>query len=392
MNGEKINLVPEASACSGCGACMTVCPKAAISMQEAADGCKYPVIDPSLCVGCQKCLKICAYRQEQGSQLPQAAYAAVGKDDELVENSASGGVFASLALSWIRSGGLVAGAVMDLTDGVQVYHVLSDCEADIRRMQGSKYVQSDAWRCYAQILEATKEGRQVLFSGTPCQVAAVKKLTGNPDNLTTIDLICHGVPPVKMLNEYVQLLEKRFNGKVESFRFRDKSQKKNFTAGLDVRYGKMMRRFYLRSHDLSFYKHFLESANYRENCYNCPFARLERGADLTIGDYWGIEKQHADDFETGRMPKTDAWSSILVNTEKGSRLLNEHAREILLYASNPEWVAAENHQLQYPTPVPEGRSMLFRIYEQEGYKGVEKAFVKTRGGWLKYHLRLWRGL
>ncbi len=391
MNGEKINLVPDVSSCSGCGACIVACPKAAIRMKEAADGCKYPVIDPALCVGCRKCLKVCAYRQEQSNQLPLAAYAAVGKDEDVVKNSTSGGVFASLALSWIRSGGLVAGAVMNLTNGVQVYHILSEDEADIRRMQGSKYVQSDAWRCYAPILEALKNGRRVLFSGTPCQVAAIKKLTGNPDNLTTIDLICHGVPPVKMLKEYVCLLEKRFLGKIVSFTFRDKSARRNFCARLDIQRAGKKQKLYVSSSMLSFYKHFLQGTTYRGNCYTCPFARIERISDLTVGDYWGIKAQHADAFASGMMPEREDWSCLLVNTAKGNLLLSEYGGKMDMFRSNAEAVANENHQLRHPTRQPSQRTELLKAYAQDGYAAIEKQFVRSNGG-VRYYVRLLKQL
>lgn len=390
MNRETIDLVPDAVKCSGCGACMLVCQRGAITMKASPNGCAFPAITKESCIGCGRCVQQCVYRHPVKLRTPLAAYAAIAKDGKLVQNSASGGMFAALARSWLQSGGLVAGAVMDCSQGVQVYHILSDQTEDLQRMQGSKYVQSDAWRCYRAVKQALAKGAQVLFSGTPCQVAAIRELTGDPDHLTTIDLICHGVPPVEMLEDYVCLLGKRFHGKVESLRFRDKTLKKNFSASLDVRYGKKLRRFYLRSHELSFYKYFLEGANYRENCYSCPFARLERTADLTIGDYWGIRKRHAADFEAGKMPDATDWSCVLVNTDKGRRLLDLYAKEISLYASRLEWVAEENHQLQHPMAIPKGRAELLSRYEQDGYEGIESAFIQSRGGSLRYHLQLLR--
>ncbi|MBQ8200136.1 MAG: Coenzyme F420 hydrogenase/dehydrogenase, beta subunit C-terminal domain [Clostridia bacterium] len=392
MNRQVIDLVPDAADCSGCGACMLVCPKGAITMQAALDGSLFPVIDQKQCIGCGRCLRQCVYRQPADLNAPKEACAAVARDSEVVSHSASGGMFAALAKHWIQCGGLVAGAVMDCSHSVQVYHILSDRVEDVQRMQGSKYVQSDAWRCYQAVLDALAAGKQVLFSGTPCQVAAIRELTGDPDHLTTIDLICHGVPPLKLLDDYVRLLSRRFHGQIEAFRFRDKALKKSFSASLDVRYGEKVKRFHLRSHELSFYKYFLEGANYRENCYSCPFARLERTADLTIGDYWGVRKRHAADFEAKKMPDVADWSCVLVNTPKGRRLLDLHAQEISLYASAPEWVAEENHQLSQPTIPPEGRMSLKRLYEQKGYGGVEKAFIQEKGGSLKYHLRLCKQL
>lgn len=389
MNKERIELVPDAAKCSGCGACMAACPKAAIAMREGPYGCKYPVIDEEACIRCGKCRQVCPYHLPEEEAIPKAAYAAVGTDEPLVRSSASGGIFATLALDWIKSGGLVAGAVMDCDGGVQVYHVLSDKTEDVACMQGSKYVQSDAWRCYSETVTALREGKRVLFSGTPCQIAAIRRLTGDPDNLTTIDLICHGVPPVKMLDEYIRLLGKRFRGKVSGFTFRDKSIRRDFCARIDVQRGRT-RSYYLRSSILSFYKHFLTGTFYRENCYSCPYARLARVSDLTIGDYWGIEARHAEDFRSGKMPARKDWSCVLVNTDKGRLLLDDHGSALAIYPSNAEWVAQENHQLRHPSAKPAERDALLQRYAQGGYAAVEDAFVQGCGGKLRYHVRLIR--
>jgi coenzyme F420-reducing hydrogenase beta subunit len=134
MEKKTIRLFDEPHQCSGCGACLVVCPKQAIRMTERKYGCKYPVIDEDACVGCGKCERVCAYQSPRVGQQPAAAYAAVGENAELVSRSASGGIFASLAMRWICEGGLVAGAVMDVQDNMQVYHLLSDKAEDIRRM------------------------------------------------------------------------------------------------------------------------------------------------------------------------------------------------------------------------------------------------------------------
>lgn len=390
MEKKPICLFEDPRQCSGCGACLAACPRQAIQMIEGSYGCKYPVIDDAACVGCGKCKGVCTYQSPQAGRQPVAAYAAVGKDDDLVKHSASGGMFASLAMRWIRDGGLVAGAVMDVSPDVQAYHLLSNREEDIRRMQGSKYVQSDAWRCYGDVVVALRNGKRVLFTGTPCQVAAIKALTGDPDNLTTIDLICHGVPPLKLLNDYVQLLGRRFHGKVTGFTFRDKSVQKEFCARIDVQRGKKRRSYYLRSSILSFYRHFLKGTLYRENCYFCPYARQERISDMTIGDYWGISKFHAEDFKTGRMPQRNDWSCALVNTDKGKALLDDGGTDIALYPSQLEWVAEQNHQLRHPTAEPEGRRATLQCYEKAGYAAVEGDFVRASGGKLRYLVRLYR--
>lgn len=388
MEKDRINLVSDAGQCSGCGACMAVCPKEAITMQEAADGCVYPVIDHDKCIRCGKCLRICDFHQPETLRAPIEAWAAAGRDDALVKRSASGGVFATLAMRWIADGGLVAGAVMDVdAQGVRVYHLLSDKAEDVRRMQGSKYVQSDAWRCYAGVTAALRAGRNVLFSGTPCQVAAIRRLTGNPDNLTAIDIICHGVPPQRMLADYAQILSRRFHAPLTGLVFRDKSVGRSFCARIDLQRRKHVSSLYLRSHELSYYKYFLESAIYRESCYQCPYARLERAADLTIGDYWGVEKHHAAEIAAGMRHHSD-WSCMLVNSDKGARLLERSAESFDVIPSQSAWVSAQNHQLQHPSGKPDEREDLLQLYRTQGYRGMEAAFVRKEGGKLRYAVRL----
>lgn len=393
MNDEAIRLVESSAKCSGCGACMAVCHKQAITMRPGENGCLYPVIDGEKCVRCGKCLRICEYAGGAvGGNLPRAVYAAAGKEADLVRSSASGGVFATLAMAWMQAGGLVAGAVMDCDGGAKVYHVLSDKAEDVRRMQGSKYVQSDAWRCYGDVQAALKAGKRVLFSGTPCQTAAIRALTGNPEQLLTVELICHGVPPQMMLDEYVRILSKRFGGKLTGFTFREKRVPKSFCARMDIQRGKKVRSLYLRSHELSLYKYFLEGAIYRENCYTCPYAREERGSDLTIGDFWGVERYHQDDFASGAMEKRPDWSCILVGSTKGEALLKQHGIAMTLHPSRLEWAAAENHQLRRPAQKPASRSEVLRLYQTGGYSAVEDDFIHKNGGRIRYFLRMMKQL
>jgi len=390
MEKARINLVSDTSLCSGCGACMAACPKAAITMQESVDGCVYPVIDHESCIRCGRCLQICDFHQPVVLRVPLGAWAAAGRDDALVKRSASGGIFAAIAMRWIADGGMVAGAVMDMDEqGLQVYHLLSDKAEDVCRMQGSKYVQSDAWRCYADVAAALQAGRKVLFSGTPCQVAAIRRFTGDPEDLVTIDLICHGVPPVKMLKEYAGLLGKRFFGKVTNIVFRDKDVGKSFCARIEILRGKRESSLYLRSHDLSFYKLFLEGVNYRENCYHCPYAGLNRVGDLTIGDYWGVEKRHAHDFDSGRMQHRSDWSCVLANSERGCALL-EDQEDLLLHPTKIEWVAQDNAQLNHPMRKPSSRNSMLAAWERGGYDAVEADFVRAQGGKTRYAIRLWK--
>lgn len=375
-----ITLASDEAKCAGCGACMTVCPVQAISMETDAYGHLFPRIRENTCIQCGKCMAVCDFSKPAETGKPIKAYAASGKDDRLVKNSASGGVFATLANAACADGICIAGAVMDIADGqADVYHLLSNKKEDLQRMQGSKYVQSDAWRCYDAVIRSIKSGERVLFSGTPCQVAAIKALTGDPQNLITVDLVCHGVPSQRMLNDYLRILKKRFGGTVQQFSFRDKSCGKNFCARIDIAKKKNI---WLRSHYLSFYRYFLEGETYRESCYACPYATMGRTADITIGDYWGVEQFHD-------VPSGKAWSCVLVNTEKGNAFLETYGAGMTLIPTEAEWIARNNKQLTAPSVKGKNRERILKKYTQGGYAAVEKDFVAYNGGKIRF---FWRSL
>ena len=375
-----IMLASDEAKCAGCGACSAACPVQAISMEMDIYGHAFPKIHEDMCIQCGKCVGVCDFVKPFETNQPLKAYAATGKDDDVVKYSASGGVFATLADAARIDGVNIAGAVMDITGGqADVYHLLSDKKEDLQRMQGSKYVQSEAWRCYQEVIQRVKAGERVLFSGTPCQVAAIKKLTGDPENLITMDLVCHGVPSQKMLNDYLHILAKRFGGNVRQFLFRDKSCEKNYCAKINIT-GKR-KSIWLRSHYLSFYTYFLGGEISRESCYACPYATTKRISDITIGDYWGIEQFH-------NVPSDKAWSCVLVNTEKGNAFLDAYGAGLTLVSTQTEWVARNNRQLIGPSLKGEKRKEILKRYTEGGYLSVEADFVRYLGGTIPFYWRM----
>lgn len=221
----KTTLFRDKAECCGCEACVNVCPKKAIHMQEDECGFRYPCVDEDLCVECGLCQKVCGYKYIEEHNEPMSAHVACTLSTDIMQ-SASGGVFACLAQNIIEQGGIVYGVSMELiSDELVPMHIGVDKIEELVKLQGSKYVQSMIGDTYHQVKEQLLHGRKVLFSGTPCQVAGLKAYLGemNKENLLLVDIICHGVPSVAFFQSYIKELEKKYKGKITSFKFRDKS-------------------------------------------------------------------------------------------------------------------------------------------------------------------------
>lgn len=367
--------------CCGCGVCGNVCPKNAIEIKPDEEGFLYPEISEERCVDCGLCRKMCAYQNEDKElRTVLKTYAAQYRNDDVVKHSASGGVFACLAEAFTDDGGYVCGAVMDFEDNTaNVHHIISNKKKDITRMQGSKYVQSSLHTCLGEIKRIVKQGDKVLFCGTPCQTAAVKQLTGDPGNLFTIDIICHGVPSLAMFNSFLGY-DTRKSDEIIDFIFRDKTVSLSYCGAKLIRRKKKRLVRQLRpAHLTAFYNYFLKSAIDRNNCYSCPYAGAERIGDITIGDYWGLNKQHAEDVDSGRIDISKAWSCMLVNSEKGIKLADIYGRDIYKIESELKKAAAANAQLNHPSIRHPERETILKLYKKNGYAAVEKYYRKRKG-------------
>lgn len=223
---SSIVLFDDKKDCCGCGACMNVCPKNAIRMAEDEVGFVYPEIDQNLCIGCGACKKACGYQMQPMMQKSEAVYAAASNDDNLLRKSASGGAFAVLAENVLKKGGVVYGAALPLESGkLEPKHLRIDTVERLPELQGSKYVQSAIGDTYAQAKKDLLDGKSVLFSGTPCQIAGLKQyLKKDYENLLTVDIICHGVPSKRFFQSFMEDYGKKLGGTITEFYFRDKSK------------------------------------------------------------------------------------------------------------------------------------------------------------------------
>lgn len=366
--------------CCGCGLCGSICPKDAISMKENKEGFIVPVIDKNKCINCGLCKKMCIMNSDYKFNTPNHCYAAHNTNITEQNRSASGGVFFALAKEFIKEGGYVCGSIMEVQDhDIKIKHIISNKEEDLIKMQGSKYVQSEISHVLNKINELINNGKKVLFCGTPCQNAAVKKKVGENYNLYLVDLICHGVPSEKMFNDYIKINLNK-GEKIKQYLFRDKSIKKGFVSKkIIIKKGKEIAK-YKPAHLESFYHLFLKSYIYRENCYSCLFAKEERISDITIGDYWGIK----DVFKDVLNDDIHTWSCILVNNQHGQDLINSYGINMRLLDSKLSDIAKYNMQLRRPSPCPNERKEIMEQYTNDGYKSVEK-FFRNKIGKIKFY-------
>lgn len=377
IDAEKVQLYNQKENCSGCGACLNACNKNAISMEEDEYGFLYPEIDEAKCVNCRECEKVCAFNHLEEDNVPIKAYAAVSLNTDIMQ-SAAGGVFASLAKSVIKSGGIVYGASMEKIEGkLRVVHVPVNNVNDLIKLQGSKYVQSNTGLIYRHVKAQLDKGRKVLFSGTPCQVAGLKQYLGSDDgNLFTIDLICSGVPNQKMFNEYILQLEKKVGGEITSFKFHDKSKEGNdFSVITYFRHGNIKRKTILNTQS-SYVEMFSRSATQRVSCYSCKYASQHRPGDITLGSYLGIEQQHPELLEEngGEISIEKGVSCVIENTLKGKSWLLKYINGLKFFATSFDQIAHSNTQLSKPAKMHSQRDLIMQMYKDSGYKAIEHWF------------------
>ncbi len=326
--------------CTGCRACEQLCAKHAILMKPDKEGFLTATINNDLCIDCGVCKKRCPQNKQIAKQTSLQVLAVRLKDDELLSKSASGSVLGGIAESWIKAGGVVVGVVYD--NDWHAKHICVSKLDDLFPLLSSKYVQSDTGSSFSDVKCLLQEGRFVLYSGTSCQIAGLKAfLRKDYDNLFTMDLICHGVSSPLLFREYIKWLEKKCGFPISEYNFRDKSG----GWGLGYKYKYKYNNTYKCSDNNidPYYSRFLEGSIYRECCYNCHYCTSERIGDITIGDYWGIEKEHPDFYDTKGV------SCMLINTEKGRSLWEQYKDNYHFIDSSFDKVARHNGNLLRPT-------------------------------------------
>lgn len=304
--------------CCGCSACADACAKNCIEMLADDEGFVYPKVDTSNCIGCSACLKACPVKQFKKSDNKFTAIACVNKDEAVRKQSTSGGVFTPLAKTVIDNGGVVIGAAFD--GDFQVKHICADNADDLQKFRSSKYVQSNTLGIYRQTEKLLKEGRTVLFSGTPCQAYALKAyLKKDYENLITVDLFCHGAPSPKIWNKYLEFINPN-NKKIENISFRDKRISWE-DYSLAVKFSDSETATFWKNDP--FARGFGFSVFNRPYCSVCRLKSFPRQSDITLGDLWLVARIFPE------MDDHKGVSFVLLNTDKGRALFDSIKKDVV---------------------------------------------------------------
>lgn len=407
--------------CTGCMACGNACRHGAIEFFRNDEGFLHPKIDLEKCVACRMCIRACPILTPcppAGTQEEKCVFAAWAKDEDIRSESSSGGVFSVLAKETIDAEGVVFGAAFD--DDFSLRHIMVEDEDGIKKLRGSKYVQSRIGDTFSLAERVLKSGRRVFFTGTPCQIAGLRMfLRRDYVNLLTADIVCHGVPSPKVFESYKDWLESRLGCPLGSYKFRDKrwSWKNYNTKASPFRGRKFQHESLSAEQDLRFagtfedrgtvfapeeklqhespliaekngelfgtwqedpwMRGFLREYFLREGCHSCRFSNTKRPGDITLADYWGYRSRK------GKFKDDDRGiSMVMLNDEKG-RIAFERIKPDLVFIETPiEEAVRGNPALSRCFPPSPRRAEFWKDFQKSGYAGtLEKYMAPEKISW-----------
>ena len=358
--------------CCGCMACVNACPVDAIAERDDDNGFVYPCIDKDNCVNCGLRERVCAWTKPKEETLNVlSAYALRYKDEDTLMKSTSGGAFTALAEEVLRQRGYVVGASWE---GLELRHVVIEERGEMDKIRGTKYVQSGIGFVFKKVKELLEANRQVIFVGTPCQVAGLKSFLRHPyTNLLLVDFLCHGVPNNEFLKAHVRYIEQLKHKKVERYLFRDKKYGWNSSGIEGVVYAGGRKAF---SYETQAYnKFFYSNVSLRPSCLDCRYRSQHRNSDITIADFWGVEKVLGRQDDKGM-------SLVFVNSERGKAAFSK-------IGTNCEIKSVPLEKVLYRIPTKPARSKydadkFWALYREKGYAAVVKKYAPST---LKARLR-----
>lgn len=353
--------------CTACTACKHVCPVQAITMERKHDGFLYPHIDESLCIECGKCKQVCPVENAPTSYEGSACIATYNKNEEQRLKSTSGGVFYLLAQQVLKDGGIVFGAAYN--NESKVVHRSVGSIDDIGALQGAKYVQSELNDKFLEAEEALKAGKKVLFSGTPCQIAGLKKYLGKDyENLLTADLVCHGVPSPLAWESYLEYRKDKDNQEMIADKINVRSKETGWSRyAYSVQYTYNNGYVYRKpSGQDPYMRAFVSNMTLRPSCNECHFKGLKRCSDFTLGDFWGIWNIKPE------MDDNKGTSLVVIHSEKGKEYWKKIEEHCESSAVSEEEAYRENPSMMEASPIHPDRDEILQRLNEQSFSVVEE--------------------
>lgn len=368
--------ITDKSKCCGCNACGDVCPKDAITFKTDIEGFWYPEVNMDRCIDCGLCEKVCPELHinelKKNDYEQPVTIAAINKNMKVRWDSTSGGAFSALADAMYAQGGYVSGAVYN--EDFSVSNFISDNPADLAKLRSSKYLQSNAEGLYKRIRDLLRKGEKVLACGTPCQMAALRSfLHKDYDNLIIVDFICRGVNSPKVYRKYLDSLERRYGGKVVYVKAKNKELGwRNLTRKVVFDNGKV---YYGVRMDDDFRRGYHTNVFCRPSCYVCQYKGFPRMADITIADYWGIEKVDKN------LDNNIGTSMILLNSKKGEAYFDLVKDKLEWEYTKFESILPGNIALRKPIePAKINRKLFFEDLDKGTFDDVVRKYFPLKKG------------
>lgn len=380
-----MNVFDKKNLCCGCTACYSVCPKSAITMKADERGFSYPSVNEELCVNCGICKNVCDFQKSERENYvdleDNKILAVKHKDFSERISSRSGGTFMAVCDYVLERNGVIYGAAFG--ENLKVKHIRAESKEQVNRLKGSKYVQSDMGDTFSMVKKDLKDGRYVLISGTACQTAGLKSFLKKTDTekLIICDIVCHGVPSPLFYEDYLKYLERKSRSAVTEFNFRDKY----FGWASHIEGYKAKKKYFSNIYTDLFYKHIM----FRPSCEKCRYTSFNRPSDITLADFWGIDKA-VSGFNDNK-----GVSLIIVNTAKGQGIIDEVSSKLDIRESNKTDCLQPN--LQHPSVFSDRTEEFWRDYTSNGIEFVIKKYgnnnfksqmkLKLKIFLYKHHLR-----
>lgn len=370
--------------CCGCNACGDICPKGAITFKTDMEGFWYPEVNKDKCIDCGLCEKVCPIiniKDLKKNDLPESiCYAAEHKNLEVVFDSTSGGLFSALADIMYRNKGYVGGAIFNEDFSVRQY--VSNDKADLPKLRSSKYLQSNFEGFFKQVRDLVKAGEKVLVCGSPCQMAALRAfLRKDYENLIIADYICRGINSPKVWKKYLDSFEERYGHKVVYCKAKSKEYGwRNLTQKVILDNGKA---YYETKDQSNFAKGYLQTGVYcRPSCYDCKFKGYPRISDITLADFWGIEKINKT------LEKNLGTSLVMINSKKGATYFEHVKPKINYFQVTFESIKAKNPSLSKSIPAPSiNRKDFFEDLNQMSFLQISEKYFNTSSYSLKKRVK-----